>query len=57
METENKIQLLKVDVTKLYTQQAYATKIKMSRGRINQMVKAKEISIVSINGATLVYAD
>ena len=55
MVQEKEIQPLKVDVTKLYTQQAYADKIKKTRGRINQMVKAKEVPIVKINGATLVY--
>ncbi len=47
--------LLKVDVTKLYTQKAYADKIRMTRARVNQMVKARELPIVKINGATLVY--
>ena len=47
--------LLKVDRTKLMTQSAYAKLRKISRGRVNQMVKAKELQVVEIQGAKLIY--
>jgi len=57
MEQVKDIKTLKVDVTKLYTQKAYADKIKVTRGRVNQLIKAKtkKFEIIKINGATLVY--
>lgn len=55
MVTETILEPLKVDRTKLYTQQAYASKIGKTRGRVNQMVKANEVKTVKINGAILIY--
>lgn len=46
---------LKIDRTKLMTQAAYARKIGVDRARVNQMIKANEIKVVKIDGATLVY--
>lgn len=46
---------LKIDKSRLYTQSEYAKKIGLSRARINQKIKAGEISVVKINGAVLVY--
>lgn len=48
-----------IDMTKeirkdLYTQSEYAKKIGLSRGRVNQMVKAGELKTVTVNGATLI---
>ena len=45
---------LKVDVTKLYTQNEYAKLIGKHRSRVNQMIKAGELNTVKIKGATLV---
>jgi hypothetical protein len=49
--------VLKIDRSKLYTQARYADKIKVSRARVNQMIKEGSLKIVSINGATLIYVD
>ena len=38
----------------LYTQSEYAKKIGLTRGRVNQMVKAGELKTVTVNGATLI---
>ncbi len=58
MKAELKIlEPLKVDRTKLYTNDAYAAKVGLSKGRISQKVKAKEIKTIEINGGTLIYAD
>ena len=55
MTPESNLEALKVDRTKLYTQQAYAKKIGKTRARVNQMVKTNEVTVVKINGANLVY--
>lgn len=46
---------LKVDKSRLYTQSQYAKKVGLSRARINQKIKAGELTVVKINGAVLVY--
>lgn len=46
---------LKIDRTKLMTQSAYAKLKGVTRGRINQMVKAGELKVVEIQGAKLIY--
>ena len=51
------LQSLKVDVTKLYTVTEYAKKVGLTKGRISQMVKAKLLHTVKVNGTTLVYCD
>ena len=38
----------------LYTQSEYAKKIGLTRGRVNQMVKAGALKTVTVNGATLI---
>jgi len=38
----------------LYTQAEYAKKIKVSRARVNQMVKAGELKTLLVNGAILI---
>lgn len=48
---------LKVDRTKLITQSEYAKTKKLSKARINQLVKSGDIKTVEIKGATLVYLD
>lgn len=48
---------LKIDHTKLITQSEYAKLKGLTRARINQMVKAKELKTVSIKGATLILID
>lgn len=48
---------LKIDRTKLITQAEYAKMKGISRQRINQLVKAKEIKTISIKGATLIYIE
>jgi len=48
---------IKIDRTKLITQAEYAKLIGLTRARINQMVKAKEVKTVSIKGATLILLD
>jgi hypothetical protein len=45
---------LKVDITKLCTQNEYAKLIGKHRSRVNQMIKAGELNTVKIKGATLV---
>ena len=56
MEKEVKpIEVFKVDPLKLHTQQAYAKKTNLTRGRICQLVKANKLPIVKINGAKLIY--
>lgn len=47
----------KVDVSKLMTQKQYAEKVGLTRQRINQMVKNKELKTVNILGATLILID
>jgi len=51
------MEALKIDRSKLYTQAKYAEKIKVSRARVNQMVKDGLLKTVKIEGATLVYVD
>ncbi len=46
---------LKIDRTKLITQSEYAKIKGMSRQRINQMVKNKELKVIEIKGAKLIY--
>lgn len=48
---------LKVDITKLITQNEYAKKVGLSPQRINQLVKSKELKTVTILGATLILMD
>lgn len=48
------METLKVDRTKLYTQAEYAKRIKLSRARVNQMIKEGILKTVIINGATLI---
>ncbi len=38
----------------LYTQSEYAKKIKVSKPRVNQMVKAGELNLVIVNGGVLI---
>jgi len=38
----------------LYTQAEYAKKIGVSRARVNQMIKSKDLKVVVVNGATLI---
>ena len=47
--------VLKIDRTKLYTQNEYAKKVKLTRGRISQLVKQGKLPLVKINGAILIY--
>ena len=44
-----------VEVKKLWTQAEYARKINKSRVWVNRLVKAKELKVVKINGAELIY--
>ena len=46
---------LKIDRTKLITQNEYAKKIGVSRARVNQMVKDDNLKVIEIKGATLIY--
>ena len=46
---------VKIDRTKLMTQSAYARLKGVTRGRINQMVKAGELQVIEIKGAKLIY--
>lgn len=41
----------------LFTQSAYAKLIRMTRQRVNQMVKAGELKTVAINGSILIKKD
>lgn len=45
---------MEIDVRKLITQSEYAKLKKISRQRVNQLVKAKELKTVQINGSTLI---
>lgn len=40
--------------TDLYTQAEYAKKVGLTPARINQMIKAKQLKVVVVNGATLI---
>ena len=51
------MEALKVDRSKLITQSEYAKIKKLSKARINQLVKSGNIKTVEIRGATLVYID
>jgi hypothetical protein len=46
---------IKVDRTKLITQAKYAKLIGLSRQRVNQMVKNKEVNTIVIKGAILIH--
>ena len=46
---------LKIDRTKLITQSEYAKIKGVSRARVNQMIKRKEVEVLVIKGATLIY--
>ena len=48
---------LKIDITKLKTQSQYAKDNGMSRQRVNQLVKSKELRTIEIQGATLILID
>lgn len=48
---------LKVDRTKLITQSEYAKIKGLTRQRINQMVKNKELKVIEIKGAKLILLD
>jgi len=48
---------LKIDRTKLITQSEYAKLKGITRQRVCQMVRAKEIKTIAIKGAKLVYLD
>jgi len=49
------VDLLKVDRTKLMTQSEYAKLKCITRQRVNQLVKSKEVKTIAIKGATLIY--
>jgi hypothetical protein len=51
----NKVKELKIDQTRLRTQTEYAKERGISKARVNQLIKAGEIKIVEIKGATLIY--
>ena len=46
---------LKIDITKLYTQAAYAREIKKDRSTVNKKAKSGELKTVKIQGGTLIY--
>ena len=48
---------LKVDRSKLITQAEYARQKKVSRQRIGQMIKAKQLNTVEILGTILILMD
>lgn len=48
---------LKVDISKLKTQSQYAKDNGMSRQRVNQLVKSKDLKTVEISGSTLILID
>jgi predicted transcriptional regulator len=51
------MEFLKIDRTKLITQSEYARLKGLSKQRVNQLVKAKEIKTIEIKGATLIHLD
>lgn len=51
------MEALKIDRSKLITQSEYAKLKGVTRARINQMVKAKELNTVHIKGAVLILLD
>lgn len=60
MKNENvvepkKLQPLKVDPKRMYTQKAYAKKLGKSTGLISQKVKANIINTIEINGGRVIY--
>lgn len=58
MEKQNEqLEPLKVDRTKLITQSKYAELIKISKQRVNQMIKDGKLTTVKIEGAVLVLMD
>lgn len=48
---------LKVDITKLKTQSQYARDNKMSRQRVNQLVKSKVLKTTKIGDLVLIIID
>lgn len=46
---------LKIDRTKLITQSEYAKLKGITRQRVSQLVKCKEINVIEIKGAKLIY--
>lgn len=46
-----------IDTKKLYTQSEYAKLKGLTRQRINQLVKSKDIKTVEINGAVLIIVE
>ena len=51
------MQSLKVDITKIMTQSAYAKKKCISRQLVNNMIKNKKLTTIEIPGATLILLD
>lgn len=51
------MQDLKIDRTKLITQSEYAKIKGLTRQRINQMVRDKEVKVIEIKGAKLILLD
>jgi predicted XRE-type DNA-binding protein len=54
LKIKHRIKMTKEIRKDLYTQAEYAKKIGLTRGRVNQMVKAGELKTVTVNGATLI---
>jgi transcriptional regulator with XRE-family HTH domain len=48
---------LKIDISKLKTQSQFARDNGMSRQRVNQLVKSKDLKTVEIAGAVLILID
>ena len=55
--TPSIIKPAKVDRSKLVTQSAYAEMKKISRARVNQLVKEGSLNTVEIKGAVLILLD
>lgn len=55
--SNQQLQPLKVDRTKLITQSEYARMKKLSRQRIGAMIKANQINTVEILGTVLILMD
>lgn len=51
------MEALRIDRSKLITQSEYAKLKGLTRQRINQMVKARELKTVEIKGAVLIYLE
>jgi hypothetical protein len=52
-----KVRDLKIDQTKLITQNEYAKMVGLTKGRVSQMMSNDELRYVEVKGTKLIYLD